>query len=193
MSQLIGIGGRLTSGKDTVADYLVDNYDWVKIGMSEPLDEALVILDPLIPVKFLRLFTRHIRYSALHDAVGYTEAKKNHEVRRLLQKLGTDVGRKMFGENVWVDYASRKIDKLRSEGKSVILTGIRFPNEAIMISGNMMNGPAGQLVWVDRPDIKDTSLLTHASEAMGQEVFDIVLVNDGTLLDLYAKVEKTLV
>lgn len=193
-SKLLGIGGRLTSGKDTVADYLVERYGWIKLNMSAPLHEAMLRLDPWIPVEFEeRHATGNWRYSELTERFGYTAAKENPEVRRLLQRLGTDVGRKMFGENVWVDYADSTITPLREAGENVVITGIRFPNEIDMIHGNVAWGQPGKLVWVERPSLVLGAEAQHASESLTGEDFDITIQNDSTLEVLYAKVETELV
>lgn len=192
MSKLLGIGGRLTSGKDTVADYLVEKHGWVKLNMSSPLHEAMLRLDPWVPVDF-EYASGIWRYSYLCEKVGYTAAKENPEVRRLLQKLGTDVGRKMFGENVWVDYAANTITPLRAAGENVVITGIRFPNEIAMIHSNVVLDQPGQLVWVERPGLTLGKEAAHVSETLTGEDFDITILNDSTLDVLYAKVETELV
>jgi hypothetical protein len=191
MTKLIGFGGRLTSGKDTAADHLVDKHGWVKLNMSAPLHDAMLALNPLVPMEF-RYSTGHWRYRDLVEKVGYTEAKENPEVRRLLQALGTEVGRKMFGENVWVDIAAQNIDALRDQGLNVAITGIRFPNEVDLIHADRGHGAPGELVWVERPgqETPTGELSTHSSESLGPDFFDTVLANDGTLEDLYAKVDR---
>ena len=192
-SKLLGIGGRLTSGKDTVADYLVEKHGWVKLNMSAPLHEAMLRLDPWIPIEFEEHHSSGIvRYSELTRRVGYTAAKENPEVRRLLQALGTDVGRKMFGENVWVNYANNTITPLREAGENVVITGIRFPNEIDMIHNNVVWDTPGKLVWVERPSLVLGDEAKHASESLTGEDFDITILNDGSLDMLYAKTEMEL-
>jgi len=191
MTKLIGFGGKLASGKDTAADYLVEEYGWIKLNMSAPLHEAMLALNPLVPVEF-KYGTGHWRYSDLVDKVGYTDAKKNPEVRRLLQALGTEVGRNMFSENVWIDIAAGNIDSFRDQGYNVAITGIRFPNEVDMIHQDRGHGAPGELVWVDRPGLEsaEQALASHSSESMDAAWFDRTLVNDGSLDDLYTKVDK---
>lgn len=172
---LIGLGGRLRAGKDTVSDYLVERYGFVKIGMSDPLVQALLTLDPMIPiddtVEWLRVSEFLRRYS-------YVTAKTNSEVRQLLQRLGTEVGRNILGENTWVDIASKTITELRAEGKPVVITGIRFDNELKMIEKL-----GGLPVWVER-DAGTAS--AHASEnSVSRDDFWVTLLNSGRVSDLY--------
>jgi hypothetical protein len=184
--QLIGLGGVATSGKDAVADFLVADHDYGKTYFSKPLEEALLILNPIVEArpgwgrtqKHSSVVTVElVRYRELHAEVGYEKSKENPEVRGLLQRLGTEVGREMFGQNVWVDIAERNIRDIWGQGKDAVITGVRFPNELERISRL-----GGTLVWVDRglPPVN-----THASDnTIGVEDFDKVLDNTGTLDDL---------
>lgn len=215
MTRIIGIGGRLASGKDCIADYLVEHHGWVKLGMSDALAEALYTLDPFIPEahqerwhlhwwpvfrsqklswvrypKFLRYKAESwIRYQPLVDVEGYVKAKENDEVRRLLQVLGTEVGRKQISESVWTDIAARKVRQAESQGvPGAILTGVRFPNEIEMIEEL-----GGETWWVDRPSLTATSNAGHASEnSLSSVDFDRTIRNDGTLEDLYKKIDDIL-
>lgn len=174
---LIGLGGRLRAGKDTVADALVVNRGFRKMGMSDALADALLVLDPVIP-DWPTLGTS-TRYSVIIRAVGYVEAKTNPEVRRLLQKLGTEVGRDMIDQNVWVDIIERRIRESLAAGVSVAVTGIRFPNEVSMI-----RRVGGSLVWVSRPALEDPAG-DHASESSVSVLdFDHHILNVGTVAEL---------
>lgn len=205
MTKIIGIGGRLASGKDAVADHLVENHGWVKIGMSDALGEALYQLNPWIPVgippkvgKFQMLarllerkrgretFTTVERYRDVVDRLGYTEAKTNDEVRRLLQKLGTEVGRRIISESTWTDIVVRRAKEAAKTAPGVIITGIRFENELGMITDEL----GGELWWVDRPSLNATVNAGHSSENSVSAVdFERVIRNDGTLEGLYEKVD----
>jgi len=186
MSAVFGIGGALRSGKDTVADYLVEEYGWIKMGMSEPLNDALLALNPMIPVREWGIFSKYVSYEELYLQVGYTEAKTNPEVRRLLQVLGTEVGREMIDENVWVDIAKRRIEAETSRGENVIMTGMRFPNEVRMIQEL-----EGTNFFVSRPGVDSVS--SHASEtSVDKSLFDIEIENDGSLGELYAELDDLL-
>ncbi|MGL4998004.1 MAG: 5' nucleotidase, NT5C type [Cetobacterium sp.] len=194
-----GVGGLLRAGKDTVADCLVEEYGWVKMGMSEPLADALYALNPIIEVpgmmivsKTEKQLTYQKRYQELVDEVGYTEAKTNPEVRRLLQVLGTEVGREMIDENVWADIAYRNIESHLKAGRSVVLTGVRFQNELDMIH---KFGNTGHSIFVTRPDVEAEAgaLGGHTSEtSLSAEDFQTVLDNSATIEDLQKKVNELL-
>jgi hypothetical protein len=187
---IVGVGGNLRSGKDTFADFLVKNHGYTKVFMSEPLVEAMELLNPLIitpknnVIRFNdRLFDLEGEFGSMAEA--YTEIKKIPEVRRFLQVLGTDVGRNLIGEDTWVNIAKKKLLDLAREGKPAVITGIRFPNEFEMIENI-----DGYSVWVDRyvEDTRDESIRTHASEtSVSPEDFRTIILNNGTLEDLERK------
>jgi hypothetical protein len=187
MGKLIAFGGQLTAGKDAAADHLVRK-GWVKIGMSDVLHEALMTLNPIIGTQpvydgVVATGEQTLRYKQHVTQYGYTEAKKHPEVRKLLQRFGTEVGRNMFGEDFWVGQIARRIDTLMEGGKAVTITGIRYPNELDMIED--FDGAA---VWVTRPGLTVQS--GHTSEGSLDPVqFQYELVNDGSLEDLGVKVE----
>ncbi len=188
MTKLIGLGGRLTSGKDTVSDHLVESGGWVKIGMSDALHKVLLTIDPFVEMPIQTnsgMGTRVVHYHTLFESVGYTDSKKNTEVRRLLQVIGTEVGRKMFGEDVWVDIAAHNAQALMDQGYNVALTGIRFPNEV-----EAVHKLGGELWWVERPGLELGAPGEHESEALTSDAFDRILSNDGTLEDLYGKIDR---
>lgn len=189
MSKLIGLGGYAQSGKDTVADLLVTNHGWRKTYFSKALDDALLVLNPLIPTPVSSsvpedVFTWWTRYAEFRKVTSYDDAKQNYEVRRLLQTLGTEVGRNMLGKNVWVNAAFKEVDKLMDEGYDVAITGVRFPNEreAVVKRG-------GKLVWVSR--IGYGPINTHASDnSLGREDFNMFVNNDWTLKELASRVAE---
>lgn len=185
---LIGLGGLKESGKDTVADILATAADVMKMGMSDVLAAALYVLNPIIEDTN---GGRFVRYQGLVDAVGYTEAKTIPEVRRLLQLLGTEVGRNLIHPDVWITATRARIEAEMRRGTSVILTGVRYPNELWLVRD--MNGVS---VHVSRPDSPFTAEVrakaskqeSHTSEtSLAASDFDVTLTNDGSLSDLRVK------
>ena len=213
MSKLIGLGGYLRAGKDAVGDYLEAKHDFHKMGMSDPLHKATMILNPWFkldyPIRVGYLRTANwepVRYRDIIDSVGYVEAKKHSEIRTWLQLLGTEVGRKMISESVWIDIAEKNIRALLDSGKSVVLTATRFPNEI-----DMIHRLGGEAVWIDRsaskrleqaevgkdtygrvkkPEEAAEGLSGHDSEnSVSADDFDLTIENNGTLAELYGLVD----
>lgn len=195
---LIGLGGYAECGKDAVADLLVEHGNsWFKTYMSKPLEQALLKLDPVVFIQdnlwsdwfdwedspyYGGHLEKYCRYSDLHELVGYEKSKKVNEVRRLLQVLGTEIGRKMFGEDVWVNKAFGEVDGALQADERVVITGIRYRNELAALSGR-----GGLAVWVARPGYGPVN--AHSSDnTLGPEDFDLTVDNDGSLEDLQALV-----
>lgn len=163
---IIGLSGYAQSGKDSTAELLCLNYKYKRQAFADPMRQALMIINPK-----LDSITRLSEYV---DDYGWEMAKKNPEVRRLLQVLGTDFGRKMLGADVWVKML---MDKLNYEDR-VVISDVRFPNEAEAIK------KLGGSVWrINRHN--HSAVNGHPSEhAMDNYMFNHVIYNDGTLDDL---------
>jgi hypothetical protein len=170
----VGICGYASSGKDVVADALVENFGFVRVNMSDALDRYLMILDPYV----LTQQYRNVRYSELRSEVDYTTAKRNPEVRRLLQKLGTEVGRSI-DPDIWI----KELDKEAPKHDRVVTTGIRYLNEA---------APLDFLIHVDRPGIGPAN--DHSSESIDAIIAlaNITFRNDDTIGDLHRQVIERL-
>lgn len=180
---LIGVGGYLTAGKDVLADHLAAEHGFTKIGMSDPLNKALYTLNPIIQVR--KFYFE--RYQVIHDKLGYTEAKTIPEVRRLLQALGTDVGRKQLNDDLWKNVAEKNIHELMAQGKSVVITGMRYRNELTMIREN-----GGTLVWVDRPGVEAPENAHDSERGLAPKDFEEILHNGGTIADFHAVIDDWL-
>lgn len=189
--RLVTISGYATSGKDAVADILVKELGWYKTYMSKPLEQALLTLNPWVPWHSLGVSRGDIskaeywiRYQELHARVGYDESKKNPEVRRLLQTLGTEIGRKMFGEDTWLNLVGNEASSQIALGRDVVVTGVRYPNEL-----RRFQELKTLAVWVQRPGVEAVN--DHSSEhALPPMAFDTQINNDGTLDDLRKVVIK---
>lgn len=177
--RLLIIGGYAFSGKDAVANILVKELGWYKTYMSKPLENALLTLNPWIPWHGTGQKNDYwVPYSELHGRVGYDESKKNPEVRRLLQTIGTEVGRNLFGQDAWLDLVSKEVTGKLADGHNVVVTGIRYPNEMARFKDF-----EAESLWIERPGI--TAVNTHSSDnTLGQSDFDLSCNNNGTLEDL---------
>lgn len=168
MTTIIGLAGYAQSGKDTVAETLVRERGYVRVAFADALREGVYTLNPWV---FLE--ANNVRLQWLVDAVGWDEAKKDPEVRRLLQVFGTEVGRNLLGQNIWVEAAMRKA----AEHEKVVFTDVRFPNEVQAISN-----AAGHLYRVVRPGIDAVN--RHVSETAIDDYLFPIIKNNGTLDEL---------
>ena len=187
MSRLIGLGGYARSGKDAIAAIL-ERHGWYRTFMSKPLHRAMLALDPIITLDHWDDLS--VRYSELIESRGYEKAKAEYsEVRRLLQVLGTEVGRGILGEDAWIDTIEEELGDAWAADPSrpQVVTGIRFPNEIARI-----RSLGGELIWVERPGFGPAN--GHSSEqALDIGDFDYTLVNGGDLAGLEEIVQRALV
>ncbi|TQO20672.1 hypothetical protein FB472_2317 [Rhodoglobus vestalii] len=183
---LIGFGGKPGSGKDTAADRLVDNSGFTKVNMSTAIAELTAIINPIVgrAPGVRGFFGKLERYNDVVARRGFTDAKNHSEVRSTLQNVGTGV-RDVVDANVWADIAARVIKAHRDAGRPVVLSGVRYPNEADVITE-----AGGTLVWVARPGLAEDTNSQHAVEnSISRSDFDVVIDNDGTVAELHAEAE----
>ncbi len=183
-SRLIGIVGFARVGKDTVGDYLVSQHGFTRLASADLLRDVLYGANPLIPVANAWPAGPAHRLQKLVDAIGWERAKvEDPEVRRLLQDLGTEGVRRVLGADTWINETLKRAALIPGP---VVITDTRFPNEA-----ELTRQEGGKTWRIDRPGVGPVN--GHASERF---IMDIkvhhVIDNDGTLEDLYARVDAAL-
>lgn len=198
---LIGLVGFIGSGKGTVANFLVKKHGFTKISFAEPIKDAAAMMFNW-PRPLLEGDTEESRkFRETKD--GWWSEKFGHDFspRHALQLLGTEAGRNVFHEDVWIYSVFRRM----FPGKNYVISDVRFPNEIKFISEQK-----GFIVRVRRGDdpewyntaLKENNtseddhwLLEDAGELMEQKYPDIhisewnwigspthhLLVNDGPL------------
>ena len=175
---IIGLSGYARSGKDTVADHLVNVYGFSQKSFAAKMKEAMYILNPIIHSDSIG----PIRYQGLVDVYGLDVVKDKYpEARRLLQVFGTEVGRSMFGSDFWVNLT---LDEAHSF--HTVISDVRFKNEADAIR---LQG--GQIWRVNRDGISPVG--GHSSEVdLDDYEFDKVLNNNETIADLHKLIDLAL-
>jgi hypothetical protein len=171
---LYAVSGLFGAGKDTVADFMVGKYGFTKIAFANPIRESLLILNPYVP----SLDNGVHRLNVIINSIGWDRAKREiPEIRRLMQQFGTEVGRSLLGENVWVDVLYKHFPGIDDPEQRYVITDCRFANEAEFIHNH-----GGDLLWIDRPGIVSDG---HASESLlMRDKADYILRNDETIEEL---------
>ena len=163
---IIGLSGYASAGKDSVAQILVESFGYKRMAFADAIRDILYTLDPLTH--------NGLHLKTVVDDYGWDLAKQDTEIRRLLQVLGTEVGRNVFGDDVWVDVLISKLEPM----DKVVITDVRFPNEAREI-----HNLAGEVWRVNREGINAVN--EHISETqMDGYAFDNVINNNGSLEEL---------
>lgn len=130
---IIGLVGAAGAGKSTAADALED-VGWTRLSFAGPLKRALEVLDPALDDEG----TRVSQVRALEDHWGedpWSLIKKNYpEGRRLMQVLGHEVGRQMFGADFWVTLAERAVrEALKDNPCGIVFDDIRYQGELDLV------------------------------------------------------------
>ncbi|MFM9629525.1 hypothetical protein ACKI10_18095 [Streptomyces galilaeus] len=172
----IALTGLARSGKDSVATRLVEHHGYVRVAFADKLKEAALKADPIIAAiptwdgdgcHFYRL-------SQIVNELGWEAAKDDFpEVRRFLQCYGQTV--REIDPRFWINAAKPAIEAAWASGRPVVVTDVRYTNEADFLHGSLPFG----LVRVTRPGQTPGD---HISEReMLDYTADLTIVNAGTL------------
>lgn len=184
---LIGISGKKRAGKDTVAQRLVEQHGFVRYSLADPIREMLYTLDPMIEVidHYPNAGAEEVTVRSAVDGVGWEVAKSRFpELRRLMQVLGTEVGREMIDPDLWLHLMVDFYDQRAAEGQSVVVPDIRFKNEAEEI---LLHG--GMVIRVERDGLDATD--EHPSETAldDWDGFAARIENNGSIEGLWQVVD----
>lgn len=214
---LVGFVGLKRSGKDTAAQALVDQ-GWTRMAFADPLKEmsmklrgvwvqvpAGVELDAVIPSVGGGLLGRGGGFAQYHyvvEALGMEQAKELiPDVRTLLQSLGTDCVRGTFGGEAWVDLMKRQVRHGLADGKSIVLTDVRFDEEfdLVQLLGGVMigiwRGDFDSLCDALDDEGEHEGVDTHVSETNVYHLLDrcdYVVCNNGSIDELHRGVRGVL-
>jgi hypothetical protein len=203
---IVGICGFIGSGKDTIADYLVNFHEFRRESFASTLKDA---------VSSVFGWDRTMLEGRTKAAREWREQVDTWWAERLdmptltprwvLQYWGTEVCRKGFHDDIWI--ASLE-NKLRNSTDNVVISDCRFPNEIESIKR-----AGGRIVWIKRgtlPDWYNTALQAnkgvnsaiqelkmkkiHTSEtAWVGTNFDMIIENDRTIEELYKQAEELII
>lgn len=162
--RIIGFSGRAGSGKSAAALWLVQRHGFIRVRFAGPL-------------------------KAMGRAVGLTEAQVDGDLKEaacdllcgktprfFMQRLGTEFGRDMIGQDFWMRAWLEAVNRLPPSA-NVVADDCRFPNEAQAI-----RDLGGFVVRIVRPDVAKQSG-SHISEMPTFEP-DAEIINDDSLLKL---------
>ena len=101
--------------------------------------------------------------------------------REFMQKLGTDFGRDIISEKLWIGLAALKVNALGSNGqKDIVFDDLRFQNEY-----DYLKGINGKIIKLVNKDVVCDTANDHKSEGNLDDFdFDAIVENKGTIEDL---------
>jgi hypothetical protein len=189
---IISITGKISSGKDTIADIIMQYTPYHDWEIKKFAGKLKVIAEILSGVPKINFEDQEFKKQDMGPAWGMT-------YRDLLQKLGTEAMRNGLHENVWVnalfsDYNREWVsigDNTASEDAFLdkiypnwIITDTRFPNE--LEAAKALNGITIKVIR----DSGNTIGTTHASETALDDYteWDYIVDNNGSFEELKTQV-----
>lgn len=219
MRKIISLSGKAKSGKDTVAEYLVEKHGFKQESWAGNLKRMCQKIFNLTdhevftqegkekPLKFGRYLEEEQYYQILGwmkatidvdlEAIPFDELMaekfKPSELpleletpRQILQVVGTEICRSIY-QKYHVDLLKLKIKN--DENTDFVISDSRFQNEVEAFRDYENSQTITIKIERDMEAIKESA---HASESTLDtlEGFDYVIENNGTLEELYAKIEE---
>ena len=199
---ILGVCGLIGSGKDTIADYLVNFHEFKRDSFANSLKDAVAAI---FGWDRDMLEGRTKKSREWRETVDPWWSNRldmpNLTPRWVLQYWGTEVCRKGFNDDIWI--ASLE-NKLQNTEDNIVISDCRFVNEVSAIKN-----AGGKVIWVKRgqlPNWYDIALSAnqgnepqkrqmielgiHASEWswIGTN-FDFIIDNNQGIEDLYKVLE----
>lgn len=186
---LIGITGKIGSGKTTASRYLCNHWFFKEYTMAEPLKDIAKIFG----FNEAELYGTQAQKLKIHPKWGIS-------AREFLQKVGTDLFRDKLREvipdmkiekSIWCDIFKLKYNK----DCSTVVSDIRFVDEAQTIKEL-----GGFIIHIERDSILNemasahmASALTHRSELEMKDIEpDFYINNNGDVQQLYKELDRIL-
>jgi hypothetical protein len=127
---IIGLVGFIGSGKGTVGD-MFESHGFVKDSFAKPLKDACSVMFGW-PRELLEGDTEVSRkWREEPDTFWSEKFGYSFTPRYALQLMGTEAGRNVFHQDIWVMSLLN-----RAKGKDVVVTDVRFKNEINYIQEN---------------------------------------------------------
>lgn len=172
---VIGLTGAAGSGKDSVAEIICEQYRFIRLGFADPIYE----MESIITRTPVHILQKRESKEVVLERLGVTR-------RKLKQTLGTEWGRILINENIWVNHLDDELKSIESclGLNGLVISDVRFQNEV-----DFVHSLGGEVWRVGRPNNPYVTGGQHESEKFEFEVDDVV-INDGTLAKLEVAVKR---
>lgn len=172
MSRLIlALTGLAGSGKSTAAMHLCDAHGFERVRFAGPLKEMMY-------------------------ALGLSEAEVEGDRKELpcdllcgktprlaMQTIGTEWGRDIIGQDLWIKAWQAAVDRLPA-AVPIVVDDCRFPNEAAAVRAN-----GGALIKIIRPGA-GAGAAGHSSEGRELGVAMATVQNDGSVDKFLSRIDQ---
>ena len=183
--RVIGVCGKGGSGKDTVANYLVEEYQFHRVAAADAMKVDLCkYLD--MDLKTLESY-KNIKLDLNDNAGNYIG---EFSIRRFLQLYGMDM-RYRIADTYWLERSIQ--DKVKELGNTritnyIVVSDVRFEIEFDWIKDN-----GGDVIYVDGRTGLTENQSKHVSEQFvnttAKDKCDMVIDNSKSLKNLYDQIE----
>jgi hypothetical protein len=182
---LLGVSGEIGCGKSTVVDYIAKNHGFIEYMFAKPLKDIALILG----------FEEHQVYGSqeqkleINNFWGITG-------RRFMQVFGSEVCRdhlprmlpdmNLNGVTIW----ARLFEKYLFDNKyrNIAVSDVRFPDES-----NIIKKYGGITIRIERQTNNRTHAYSQHKSETQQLLTNVVVYNNGSLNDLYNKIDRLFV
>ena len=128
---IIGMCGLIGTGKDTVADILVNNYNFKKLSFADKLKDGVATVFSWDRQMLEGTTDESRKWREQKDEFWSRETNEHITPRLVLQMFGTDCMRNGFYNGIWVSLVKQQI--LQNPQQHFVIPDVRFENEAEMI------------------------------------------------------------
>lgn len=183
---IIGLTGKRLSGKDTAGAYLVEHYGFERVAFADKLKEGVAALFDITREEVDEYKGQEndgIPYAEVILQVGSNEYSWTWV--EFLQRFGTDMGRKVWGWDFWVNLAF--VDPVEFyharehyDDRNIVVTDVRFDNEAERIIKL-----GGTIIRLIRPVVDEAHDKHESEDGISDHFVEYDLHNDGNLDELY--------
>jgi hypothetical protein len=197
--KIIGISGKIGSGKDTFAELLAEQLHG-KVERHALADKLRLITEI---VSGVRMTTTHeVNKPFCNEIRNYTQDQKNIVIKQFnktigetLQLVGTDLFRDNYDTDIWVkSFFNKELDDKLNDGKIIVVPDVRFINEAnyILKEGGYLIRLEGDPMGIRENSLRD---LNHISETNLDDYtnFSKIIYNDKKDIQVLKQVVNDLI
>lgn len=171
---LVGLCGKMGVGKDYIANTIILPY------MRNVLGKTAMTWCFADQLKVNAMTKYKLDYSNVYE-------DKTQHTRQLLQQEGTEYGRDLYGQDIWISYLDKWTQIMQHRGiEHFVITDVRFKNEIEYIKSRKglvlkINAPNRNKQRLDSENGTQV-MKTHKSEcdldSLDDKIYDLVVDND---------------
>ena len=174
--KIVGFAGKAGAGKDTAALALI-NEGWYKYSFAQPIRDGL---EAMFGIPQKDMFDTHLKNQSNY--------KYGRSIRYMLQTLGTEWGRNMMSNEIWIQRGM----EICSQHEKVVIADVRYKNEAQAI-----RDAGGIIVEIVKHDpeydklVEIGGIIEHSSEEpLPREFIYVTIENQSDIKTLWEQVFK---